>query len=80
MRGGKPCLHPRMDNRMPAPFDDSLRPRPFRLRSLTLLVANSTMGEFNGALGAAALAVHEWKPAREPVRAGPGELNHRFRR
>jgi hypothetical protein len=29
------------------------------------------MGEFIGALGAAALAVHEWKPAREtaPVRA-----------
>lgn len=27
-------------------------------------IANSTMGEFNGALGAAALAVHQWKPAR----------------
>lgn len=27
-------------------------------------IANSTMGEYNGALGAAALAVHEWKPAR----------------
>jgi glucokinase len=26
------------------------------------LVANSTLGDFNGALGAAALAVHEWKP------------------
>ncbi|HWI57968.1 MAG TPA: ROK family protein, partial [Bacillota bacterium] len=25
-------------------------------------VVNSTLGEFNGALGAAALAVHEWKP------------------
>ena len=24
---------------------------------------NSTMGEYSGALGAAALAVHEWKPA-----------------
>jgi hypothetical protein len=23
----------------------------------------SDLGEFNGALGAAALAVHEWKPA-----------------
>ena len=27
-------------------------------------IVNSTMGEFSGALGAAALAVHEWKPAR----------------
>lgn len=26
-------------------------------------VVNSTMGEFSGALGAAALAVHQWKPA-----------------
>ncbi len=25
-------------------------------------IANSTMGEFSGALGAAALALHEWKP------------------
>ncbi len=29
------------------------------------VILNSTMGEFNGALGAAALAVHQWKPARE---------------
>jgi N-acetylglucosamine repressor len=27
-------------------------------------IAHSTLGEFSGALGAAALAVHEWKPAR----------------
>jgi glucokinase len=27
-------------------------------------IVNSTMGEYSGALGAAALAVHEWKPAR----------------
>jgi len=27
-------------------------------------IVNSTMGEFSGALGAAALAVHEWKPKR----------------
>jgi glucokinase len=27
------------------------------------VILNSTMGEFNGALGAAALAVHQWKPA-----------------
>jgi glucokinase len=27
------------------------------------LILNSTMGEFSGAMGAAALAVHEWKPA-----------------
>ena len=26
------------------------------------VVVNSTLGTFNGALGAAALAVHEWKP------------------
>jgi N-acetylglucosamine repressor len=26
-------------------------------------VVNSTLGSFNGALGAAALAVHEWKPS-----------------
>jgi hypothetical protein len=30
----------------------------------TSLILNSTMGEYNGASGAAALAVHEWKPAR----------------
>jgi N-acetylglucosamine repressor len=30
----------------------------------TPLIVNSTMGEYSGALGAAALAVHEWKPAR----------------
>jgi len=28
------------------------------------VIVNSTMGEYSGALGAAALAVHEWKPAR----------------
>jgi predicted NBD/HSP70 family sugar kinase len=28
------------------------------------MILNSTMGEFNGALGAAALAVHQWKPSR----------------
>lgn len=27
-------------------------------------IVNSTMGEYSGAFGAAALAVHEWKPAR----------------
>jgi glucokinase len=27
-------------------------------------IVNSTMGEYSGALGAAALAVHEWKPTR----------------
>ena len=27
-------------------------------------IVNSTMGEFSGALGAAALGVHQWKPAR----------------
>ena len=28
-------------------------------------VVNSTLGDFNGALGAAALAVHQWKPVRK---------------
>jgi glucokinase len=49
---------------------------PLRARAEKILVAsgaevpsilNSTLGEFSGALGAAALAVHEWKPSREPV-------------
>ncbi len=31
----------------------------------TAEIKNSTMGDFIGALGAAALAVHQWKPARE---------------
>ncbi len=30
-------------------------------------IVNSTMGEYSGALGAAALAVHEWRPARSPA-------------
>ncbi len=47
--------------------------RPLSLRAQEILRAsgtdvptliNSNMGEYNGALGAAALAVHEWKPAR----------------
>jgi N-acetylglucosamine repressor len=46
---------------------------PLRIHAKKILVAssaevpeilNSTMGEYIGALGAAALAVHEWKPAR----------------
>jgi glucokinase len=36
--------------------------RKFAPTSGTPLVVNSTLGNFNGALGAAALAVHEWKP------------------
>ena len=49
---------------------------PLRKRAEKILVAsgaeipailNSTMGEYSGALGAAALAVHEWKPSREAV-------------
>lgn len=32
-------------------------------------IVNSTMGDFIGALGAAALAVHEWQPARETAGA-----------
>jgi len=47
--------------------------QPLRERAQQLLrasgaeaptIVNSTMGEYSGALGAAALAVHEWKPAR----------------
>jgi predicted NBD/HSP70 family sugar kinase len=46
---------------------------PLRERVATMLraadadvpvIVNSTMGEYNGALGAAALAVHQWKPGR----------------
>jgi len=33
-------------------------------------ILNSTMGEFSGALGAAALALHEWKPPATAVPAG----------
>jgi N-acetylglucosamine repressor len=49
--------------------------RPLRARADALLqasgaetpaIVNSTMGEYSGALGAAALAVHEWKPGRRP--------------
>lgn len=43
---------------------DSLTPAESKR---TAEIENSTMGEFIGALGAAALAVHEWKPAREMV-------------
>jgi N-acetylglucosamine repressor len=35
----------------------------------TAEIVNSTMGEFIGALGAAALAVHEWKPERPAGRS-----------
>lgn len=45
---------------------DSLTPPEI---TRTAEIVNSTMGEFIGALGAAALAVHEWKPARQPVDA-----------
>jgi predicted NBD/HSP70 family sugar kinase len=47
--------------------------RPLRARAEEMLeasgaglpaIVNSTMGEYSGALGAAALGVHEWKPAR----------------
>ena len=46
---------------------------PLRARAEELLhasganlpaIVNSTMGDYSGALGAAALGVHEWKPAR----------------
>ena len=33
-------------------------------------IANSTMGEFSGALGAAALALHEWKPGAQASSPG----------
>lgn len=47
--------------------------RPLRERAEAILapaelripeIVNSTMGEFSGALGAAALAVHEWRPVQ----------------
>jgi glucokinase len=45
-------------------FLDRLRERlnKFAPASGGPVVVNSALGEFNGALGAAALAVHEWKP------------------
>jgi N-acetylglucosamine repressor len=46
---------------------DSLTPAGSKRRAE---IVNSTMGEFIGALGAAALAVHEWKPARDPAMRG----------
>ncbi len=30
-------------------------------------LVNSTLGDYNGALGAAALALHQWEPVREPA-------------
>jgi glucokinase len=41
---------------------DSITPTEIKR---TAQIVNSAMGDFIGALGAAALAVHEWKPARE---------------
>jgi len=34
--------------------------------SLLPELVNSTLGDYNGALGAAALALHQWEPVREP--------------
>jgi glucokinase len=45
---------------------DSLTPAETRRQAE---IVNSNMGEYIGALGAAALAVHEWKPARDPAAA-----------
>ena len=53
---------------------DSLTP-PENAR--TAEIVNSTMGDFIGALGAAALAVHEWKPARG---SPPGSASRKLRR
>jgi glucokinase len=38
----------------------------FAAPAIRPVVVNSTLGEYNGALGAAALAVHEWKPETKP--------------
>jgi len=38
-------------------------------------VVNSSMGDFSGALGAAALALHEWKPAPAVAAAAPAAAN-----
>jgi glucokinase len=38
-------------------------------------IVNSTMGEFSGALGAAALALHEWKPVLGGRGPAPEEAN-----
>ncbi len=50
-------------------FLQPLRARVDRVMNLSGMrppeIMNSTMGEFSGALGAAALALHEWKPVIE---------------
>lgn len=46
------------------PLVDAVRRLAPPLHSAIPEIVNSTMGEYAGALGAAALAVHEWKPAR----------------
>ena len=50
-----------------APLRDSAQAALARAGADTPAILNSTMGDYVGALGAAALAVHEWKPASLPA-------------
>ena len=46
------------------PFQQSINGFCSELHQETPVVVGSELGSFNGALGAAALALHEWKPKR----------------
>jgi N-acetylglucosamine repressor len=46
------------------PFQQSIKKFCFELHQEAPIVVESELGSFNGALGAAALALHEWKPKR----------------
>ena len=46
------------------PLQKSIRETSAALHQEAPIVAGSKLGDFNGALGAAALALHEWKPKR----------------
>jgi len=45
-----------------APVRETARELGDAGRNLTIV--NSTLGQYNGAVGAAALALHQWKPKR----------------
>lgn len=46
------------------PIRDTVQQLPYISRSSLPEIVNTELGEFEGALGAAALAVNEWRPAR----------------
>jgi glucokinase len=53
-----------LGNTFLAPLKNAVREFSAPLRQGAPIVTDSELGEFNGALGAAALALHEWKPKR----------------